>query len=486
MSQNHRLLIGSTTLVILLAWIAMAGAQASPPPFSIHALDIQTGSFANKTAVPAVVYSEIIRFDGAAWLHFRFGEFHLGASSTLTLRSLADDGTQRHTQRTLTEWQGMSAVFNGDAVEIVLVVAPGDTGVQAAIAQVYIGDYAKGDEAGLKSLCGGDDDRGASTNDRVGRLFFGGCTSWQIANSAFITAGHCCDFDPDDQGPLLPDGVRDLSGVVEFHIPQSLANGTVVAASPDDQYPINVADVTWEYPGGGGDIGDDWCVFAVGANSNTGLFPWQAQGFFRVAAYQPADDATVRITGCGVDVTPPGTSGGENSASRTLQTANGPYKGVDINGGKIAHKYRVDTEGANSGSPIIYDANGVTIGVHTTGGCDGFFWSYNAGTAFGRAGFYTAVREFLGTSVYYVDNAHPNTSGTGTIFNPTLTVAAGVGGITSGWSLQLVRGTYAENLTISKAMTLRAPVGTVLIGSTAAATDTDNPRVDVPEAVPQE
>ncbi len=51
-----------------------------------------------------------------------------------------------------------------------------------------------------------------------------------ISNGRFLTAGHCVDFDPDQGGPLLPDGILDLSGVVEFNVPASLPNGTTVAA----------------------------------------------------------------------------------------------------------------------------------------------------------------------------------------------------------------------------------------------------------------
>ncbi|MEW5702084.1 MAG: hypothetical protein AB1792_07645 [Candidatus Zixiibacteriota bacterium] len=442
----------------------VAWGEPIPPPFRVQPFLLASGTYENHTGTMVEAFSQTIRFDGAAWLHFRFDTCVLGARSVLEIRSLQDDGIQRRTAKTLAAWSNMSAIFNGDAVEITLHVAPGDTGIHFSLSQVHVGSFLKGDETSIKSLCGGDDDRGPSTDSRVGRLFYGGCTAWLTANSSFITAGHCCDWDPDDGGPQLPDGVLDLWGVVEFNIPQSLANGTTVAAAPEDQYPIITSNVTWEFPGSGGDIGDDWCVFEVGANSNTGLLPYQAQNFFRLSTVQPPDDATIRITGCGIDETPPGSTGGRNSDNMTLQTASGEYKGVDINDGKIVHEYRVDTEGGSSGSPIIYNTNGHALGVHTNSGCD-VLTGRNKGTAFGRIVFYNAVNGFLGSSARYVDNAHISTGETGAIFDPYLSVQNGATGIATSGHLCIAKGTYDETLVITKAMTLRAPVGNVYIGS---------------------
>ena len=450
-------------LVCALIRGPVAWGEPAPPPYHVQPFLLASGPFENKSATTIDAFSETIRLEGAAWLHFRFDTCELGSRSSLTIRSLQDGGIQRHTSKTLVDWSNMSAVFNGDAVEITLHVAPGDADIRFSLSQVHVGEFLKGDETSIKSLCGGDDDRGPSTDSRVGRLFYGGCTAWLTANSSFITAGHCCDWDPDDLGPQLPDGVLDLWGVVEFNIPQSLANGTTVAAAPDDQYPIVTGNVTWEFPGGGGDMGDDWCVFEVDANSNTGLFPYQAQNFFRLSTAQPPIDATIRITGCGVDQTPPGSTGGRNSDNMTLQTASGEYKGVDIDDGKIVHEYRVDTEGANSGGPIIYNTNGHALGVHTNSGCDEWFGT-NKGTAFGRAVFYNAVNGFLGSSARYVDNGHISTGDNGSIFHPYLSVQNGAAGIAPGGHLCIVKGTYDEALVITKAMILEAPVGSVHVG----------------------
>ena len=78
------------------------------------------------------------------------------------------------------------------------------------------------------SLCDGDDDRVASADPRVGRLFLGGCTVWLASNGSLLTAGHCADVDPDLNGPMLPDGCLDLAGLVEFNFPASLSNGQPV------------------------------------------------------------------------------------------------------------------------------------------------------------------------------------------------------------------------------------------------------------------
>ena len=36
------------------------------------------------------------------------------------------------------------------------------------------------------------------------------CTAWRVTNGAFLTAGHCIDDDPDEDGPMGPDGVPDM------------------------------------------------------------------------------------------------------------------------------------------------------------------------------------------------------------------------------------------------------------------------------------
>ena len=121
---------------------------------------------------------------------------------------------------------------------------------------------------------------------------------------------HCTDFDPDRGGPQLPDGVLDLSGVVEFNVPLSSGSGQPSPADPSDQYPINTGMVSWRYDGAGQGLGKDWSVFAVNPSDTSGLLPHEVQNaFYRVTTTSPGAGTTMRITGYGVDSTPSGTTG---------------------------------------------------------------------------------------------------------------------------------------------------------------------------------
>jgi hypothetical protein len=347
-------------------------------------------------------------------------------------------------------------------VVVQLFAAPGDLDVFFRLGWAMVGDTP----APLpETLCGADS-RGPSSDNRVGRLFFGGCTAWRATNGAFVTAGHCVDFDPDSFGALLPDGVLDLNGVVEFNVPLSTTGGATVFASPNDQYAVNVSTVQWRFDGEGQGLGKDWAVFGVFANSNTGLLPHQAYGLpFRVSDASTVGGATIRITGFGVDSTPPGASGGQNAQTMTNQTATGPFVGTS-NGNTAAdifHEYETDTMGANSGSPILLDAVNLVLGVHTNGGCVPGS-AGNAGTALQVTAFFNALHRFPANTVEYADAGYPFTVGeNGDITDPWSTVLEAINACPTSGRVSIVAGDYSETWTATRAMLLDAPVGSVVI-----------------------
>jgi hypothetical protein len=124
----------------------------------------------------------------------------------------------------------------------------------------------------------------------------------------------------------------------------------------------------------------------------------------------------------------------------------------------------VDTEGANSGSPIIWNSRNLTIGIHTDGACTQT-GGENSGTSFEHNALENALAGFPGINVVYVDNGMPLlATENGTIFRPFDTVTEAVNAVVAGGTISIVRGMYNEAITISKAMTLSAPVGPVSIG----------------------
>ena len=341
----------------------------------------------------------------------------------------------------------------------------------ALVADSIIGEYAgggitdpgwQGPTPGAETLCGGDE-RVASTDNRVGRIN-GNCTGWLISNGGVLTAGHC--------------GIAPGS-IFEVNVPASQANGTTVGAAMRDQFPVLAGSITTINNG----PGNDWTVCRLSTN-NLGQYAHELHGFFRMARELPAVGQSLRITGCGVDVTPQGTQptvcvafnsqgtcthSGPNAQNQTLQTSTGPFFGA--NG--TALLYAVDTEPANSGSPIIWEGNEFTIGIHSFGGCtsDG---GANSGTWFGLNTLENAIATVPGPNTRYLDTVnYPGApADTGSIFAPDHSLRAAYDHVPNGGIISMVRGNYSRTAfgntgtfgNDGKTVRLEAPVGPVTIG----------------------
>ena len=453
---------GVSTLLLAPA----APGQVQIPPRHLEPYDY-TSPMADGQGQEYVADTHVVTITDAVWLQLHFGHYDLGQNSYITITSMQDGSDLRLNDKFMGIYEGNSAFFNGESLLITLHVAPGDQDVFYSIAAATVGEWAGPPP---ESQCGPSDNRIPANDNRVGRLYLGGCTAWMTNYGALFTAGHCTDLDPDGGGPGLPDGNRDLSGVVELNVP--LWPGV---ANANDQYPIITAGVPngpvagimqWEFTGTAG-LGADWGIFRCGPNANTGLTIHQAGGFFRVTDKNPAAVNTMRITGFGAD---------SGSANFTNQTHTGPYVAEKSSGSRIWHEYQVDTEGGNSGSPIIWAglSNSVAIGIHTNAGCDDPLTADgNNGTSMEYDPFQSAFDNFHpGSNEQYVDigfaltwtesarNGHAN--------RPWANVFNGVNAIASGGALVLVKGNYFNQTGTmgadGKAMFLYAPVGTVTIG----------------------
>ncbi|MDZ7622921.1 MAG: hypothetical protein U5J96_00515 [Ignavibacteriaceae bacterium] len=96
---------------------------------------------------------------------------------------------------------------------------------------------------------------------------------------------------------------------------------------------------------------------------------------------------SIRITGYGVDGPPPGFGNGtRDSTNQTQQTHMGPNAASS----GTTMRYVTDTQGGNSGSPVIDGLTNVAVGVHTHGGC-----SSSGGNNNGTSTFHTGI---LGSS----------------------------------------------------------------------------------------
>ncbi len=482
--------LGAAALLGGLLWLALPSSQAPPQvqaacgagtnqgfaPHHPQPYPVDSGlhtwreSAADAAVAPA--FRETVRVPGAPWLRLRFSAYELGAQSYLVMTSLADGGWQRLDAAQLAQWRHSSAYFNGDAVEVALYVGPGDQNVYFRMTEITVGDLnssiapTQPDQIlAPQSICGTTDDRVASNDQAVGRIVYTSpisdsfCTGWIVASGAYLTAGHCAD-------PL-----EDMD-ILEFQVPSSLADGTVQFADPSDQYAIDQSSVVFHDNG----VGDDWAIFDVSPNPNTNLLPPFAQGaFYRVGLASDTTPATVRVTGFGVDGPPPCFGNRQidgcefadrNADSETQQTHAGSYGGEHTAASNDVYiTYTVDTQPAGSGSPVIDIMDGVTVsvGIHTTGWCTSGGGG-NAGTSFANTDLALALRRFPGPLMVYVDRGHPVGTVSGDIFRPWPTVDLGVYFASANSTLSIVRGSYNEAITITKAVTLTAPVGLVTIG----------------------
>jgi len=466
----------------ILALLALAPpAWANNPNLVItqHAVNLQSGVHANDTSQETVPYVAAAVAPDAEYTRVIVSDYNLGTGSYVILRSLGDMDEQRLDSRSLPAWGNKSALFNGDGVIVELHVASGDRGIFINIDRVTGAQWQPIDLPAPHSQCGANDDRLPNTDNRVGRLFVGGCTAYRVAygtrggtteEETLLTAGHCTDLDPDDCGATLPNGIVDLGGVVEFNVPPSTAAGNPVLAPANDQYPIIITGIRFNFDGACQGLGKDYSIFSVGRNANTGELPFQAYGFpFRLTRESPAAGATIRITGFGRDFN-------DLVRDEVCQTHTGPYIGEFTGNvaGDLSHEYQVDTEGANSGSPIIWTAQNLVIGIHTNAGCDNPLTADgNSGTSFEHTPLETDLRAYVQSAARFVDANHPlRVAEEGTVYRPNSTVSLGVTGITSGGILSIVTGGYntaADRALVAgtgnKAMTMVAPVGSVTIGA---------------------
>ena len=351
----------SVFVVGLLALFGYQSTSAQTAPLRYrmesHALDTGVHSSRSGDAATRLAYSTVITVPGAPWLRLNFSGAALGRGSFLTVSSLYDGARQRLDASALAQWRNTSACFNGDTVKVELNVAPGDFNVFARMQEIIVGSMD-----GIESQCGATDDRIASTDARAGRFLNIGCTAWLIADGRFVSAGHCV-ADP---------GFTDI---VEFNVPPSLPNGTLQHPGPEDQYVVDDSSRVFSNAG----IGNDWGVFQTFPNSQTGLTALQAQGaWFNVA--QSLTPPTFRITGYGTD---------DGTANQTEQTSTGPNAGSS----GTTLRYQVDTEGGNSGSPVIDEATGNAVGVHTNAGC-----TTGGGSNSGTSNFNTGLWAQIGGS----------------------------------------------------------------------------------------
>jgi len=386
------------------------------PAFGQAAPTLRAEISANET--PAAIkyaYDELslgvksITIPGAEWLQLDFDEKEIGQFDRLHIISPSDESSQSFDRYELLQTGGVSAIFNGDTLLIHIegqaglppnirihkiiigvaeeVIAPGvELATSANAIRNTLGEelekYLVVDDRlepisfdATTSVCG-PDGRTPNNDVRVGRLMPIGCTGWIVSDDQILTAGHC---------------ISSATQVLQFNVPPSRPNGSPVAPKPKDQYIVDQSSILKGEPV---EPGNDWATLRVFPNSQTGLLPRAAQGSsFKLS--NTATPSTVRITGYGVDGPKPyhGNPPPRDASNQINQTHSGDVVGRTLNGPSDARiTYKADTQGGNSGSPVIDVSNPqIAVGIHTNGGCrpNG---GANLGTSFRNSKLWEAVR----------------------------------------------------------------------------------------------
>lgn len=345
------------------ALIAVAPCFAEPtldrPVEIIVPHGVDGGVRFNPAAAEAAVHSAQVRVEGAPWLRLHFGPaMVLDKGSFVRLTSALDGEMQELDADGIARWGGSSAYFNGDAVLVELVAGPQAGRNRLVIAQVST--EAAGNVAGDPGECGicEADDRLPSSEGWTARLLPAGCTAsvWN-RDSCMVSAGHC-----------IQEGMT-----VQFNVPDSAADCTIVHPPVADQFPV----VAFDSASGG--VGNDWSVLVPGPNA-AGELPFERYGQYRPlggGVVTPA--AAIALTGYGVNTFCPW--------SQTQQTSGGVITEV-----APAHlEYDADVRIGNSGTAIMRD--GEIVGIVTHCGCPNF------GTRVDVAGFARARDELCGAAL---------------------------------------------------------------------------------------
>jgi V8-like Glu-specific endopeptidase len=367
----------TATVLVTCFLVPAANAQTAPLQSHLESVSVDSGLIVNEGRGLGPIFSEVVQVPDATWLRLKFDQVLLGGDPTrntqsyLVITSLLDGKHQYLEMNHVEQWQYTSAYFNGDAVLVEIYAYPGTGPNRIKMIEVIAGE--PGFPIEPRSICGSTDDRELSDDPRQGRLQPGGCTAWMFddCNHCFMTAGHCSGS----------------NNVVEFNVPLSNSNGSLNHPGPEDQYSIDPASVQ---SNGGQGQGDDWAYFGCFANSNTGLFPVEAQGgtYYETGMPVAPDDLNIRVTGYGTVTSPV-----SPTWNQVQKTHVGPY--VDFTGTLLG--YQPDTSGGNSGSPVVIEEFGIAIGIHTHGGCNSD--GDNNGTGLNHTGLQAALANPTGVCI---------------------------------------------------------------------------------------
>ena len=291
---------------------------------------LDSGVQNNPAIESQTVFVDVVTIEDAAWLRIYFAEVQLEANSFVRITSLLDQEVQELDAAGLAMWDNSSAYFNGNALRVELVAAPGSTKNRFVIDQVAM-EATVALPAGTCGICG-PDDRVPSSEDWSARLLPAGCSAsvWNT-ESCIVSAGHCVG----------------ANMVIQFRVPDSQGNWNLNHPPIADQFPITSVLST------NGGVGNDWSAMTSGTN-NLGQRAFDRYGEFRpIATSPPVLGDPLTIWGYGID--------SQCTRSQTQQTSNGALTSVQTS---TLIRHNVDATFGNSGSGIIRNGEILAIVTH--------------------------------------------------------------------------------------------------------------------------
>ena len=315
----------------------------------------------------------------AAWMRFQLRDVHLEDGDRIVLQSLLGDDQEVFTNQhphysdPLFEGKLISKIFAGS----VSVSLERSSGSQSAftLEKAWIGTR-KVQTKMDRSQCG-------TTDDRV--PFSGLCyvrvrlsdgrwgSGYMISPNYMITAQHVMV-----QGPWT----------VERNVPLSdPATGNITFAAADDSFAVPNLNNSTLSPNAV--QGDDWAVVFVPDNAQ-GSPGVNCTPEFNCSFSNTTNGTNLTVEGYGLDFN-------DNEFNGVLQTHTGPSVATTT---ANLFRYRADTEGSNSGSPVFDDNNRI-VGVHTNGGCQATtpVSGDNSGTLLSNQTFAAAIHQRTGFHV---------------------------------------------------------------------------------------
>ena len=464
--------------------------QDDPTKPLVANIDAFSGAFDGDDPARSITARRVasipVTVPNAKAIRVHFEDVSLGSKSYVIIRSRKDGAEQRLDAISMAQWRNKSAVFNGASVDVSLYAMPGDRGIALTVTSGVSQSVAtpKGfprsaGEEGIPvgGLYGSDsrrsrnsvvfvgggprvDDRVSTTSNKDARIKYdyGGATyggigtAWLASTGYLISAGHT----------LHECESRSPSEIIEFDVPFSNPDGTANFAHPNNQYVIDQNSYICEKLG----TGNDWGLFNVYPNSNTGLTPFSAEeDFHRLSngSYQVGETMTAK--GHGLDDQPLGTTGGENYQSQTLQVHSAI---IDIvySTWFIASEY--DNASGVSGSAVVVDGVAIGIVTHTKAKWPNRpLYPMNGGARSQRldvSDVESAISNYWGTDVVFADASHPSATSDGSPFRPYKTLDDALDGVPTDGEVHLVKGVYPGAYTITEQATFHANVGQVTIG----------------------